>query len=434
LPTATPDRRERGDLQMTALLEPTTETRIAPPLKRPFKVLLLVEDNPGDARLLKEMLKEPGSHDFELTRVESMSQAENHLEQHGADIILLDLGLPDAQGLAALQRAHAAAPRLPLVVLTGNDDADLASQALQRGAQDFLIKGDISTRGLLRALRYAIERKSMQDALLDEKERAVAMNEALSRGASRQTQLREAGERMNLQLQTEIAASKQAQDGLVEKEAHIEAALKEKDVLLGEIHHRVKNNLQIVHSLLELQCGQIQDPNALAMLRDSQNRIRSMALIHQTLYQSNDFGHVDFGIFLNSLVPTLINSYLKNPARIALSIRSENIHLPINAAIPCGLLVNELISNCLKHAFPGERRGRIDITFLHESDIAVLTVSDNGVGIAEGFELTETTSLGLQLIFLLTEQLHGKMTVHRSNPTSFELRFSRADADLTAPA
>lgn len=420
---------------MTAVLQMVPETAFAPSTRKPLKVLLLVEDNAGDARLLREMLNEPGSHDFQLTRVESMKEAESHLGGHATDIILLDLGLPDAQGLGALHRAHAAAPRIPLVVLTGNDDESLATQALQLGAQDFLIKGDISTRALLRALRYAVERKSMEEALLDEKERAVAMNEALSTGAVRQTQLRQAGEKMNRQLQIEIAASKQAQDGLVEKEMHIEAALKEKDVLLGEIHHRVKNNLQIVHSLLELQCGQIQDPEALAMLRDSQNRIRSMALIHQTLYQSNDFGYVDFGIFLNSLVPTLINSYLKNPERILPSIQCHDIHLSINAAVPCGLLVNELISNSLKHAFPNERRGKIQISFVQEGDNnVVLTVSDNGVGIAEDFDLTDTVSLGLQLVFLLTDQLHGKMIVHRSDPTSFELRFSRTNADLTAPA
>jgi two-component sensor histidine kinase len=424
---------------MTGVLQmvPDTAAPVAPATarKNTLRGLLLVEDNPGDARLLREMLNEPGSNHFDLAQVASMREAENHLAQNAVDIILLDLGLPDAQGLAALDRAHAAAPRIPLVVLTGLDDETLASHALQRGAQDYLIKGDISTRALLRALRYAVERKSMEEALLDEKERTVAMNEALCLGSARQTQLREAGERLNGQLQIEIAASKQAQDGLVEKEAHIEAALREKDVLLGEIHHRVKNNLQIVHSLLELQCGQIADPEVLAMLRDSQNRIRSMALIHQTLYQSNDFGRVDIGIFLNSLVPTLVNSYLKNPARIALSIRSEDIHLPINAAIPCGLLINELISNCLKHAFPQERRGRIDISFVHQPDnYVVLTVADNGVGIAEDFELAETTSLGLQLVFLLADQLHGSMTVHRSNPTSFELRFSTIDADHTAPA
>jgi diguanylate cyclase (GGDEF)-like protein/PAS domain S-box-containing protein len=140
--------------------------------KRSIKVLLMVEDNLGDARLLREMFKEQGSHNTELTHVECMKEAEQHLENHAVDIILLDLGLSDAQGLEAIRRAHAVAPRVPLVVLTHFDDESLAAQALQEGAQDYLIKGQIDARGLLRALRYAVERKIMEEALFAEKERA----------------------------------------------------------------------------------------------------------------------------------------------------------------------------------------------------------------------------------------------------------------------
>jgi diguanylate cyclase (GGDEF)-like protein/PAS domain S-box-containing protein len=139
--------------------------------------LLLVEDSPGDARLLREMLNEEDTLNTELTHVQYMSDAERHLAQQTTDIILLDLGLPDAQGLEAVRRARAAAPRVPLVVLTGLDDESLAAQALQEGAQDYLIKGDISTRGLLRALRYAMERNTMDEELFVEKERAqVTLN------------------------------------------------------------------------------------------------------------------------------------------------------------------------------------------------------------------------------------------------------------------
>jgi PAS domain S-box-containing protein len=142
-----------------------------------IKVLLLIEDNPGDARLLREMFNEQGLHDTELIHVECMSVAEGHLSASSTDIILLDLGLPDAQGLEAVRRAHSAAPRVPLVVLTGLDDESVAAQALQEGAQDYLLKGQIEARGLLRALRYAIERKSMEEALFVEKERAqVTLN------------------------------------------------------------------------------------------------------------------------------------------------------------------------------------------------------------------------------------------------------------------
>ena len=142
-----------------------------------IKILLLVEDNPGDARLLREMLNEQGSQHTELTHVQYMREAEKHLGKNTVDLILLDLGLPDAHGLTAVRRAHTVAPRVPLVVLTGMDDEVLASQALQEGAQDYLIKGQIDARGLLRSLRYAVERKAMEEALFVEKERAqVTLN------------------------------------------------------------------------------------------------------------------------------------------------------------------------------------------------------------------------------------------------------------------
>src|SRR5580704_7658540 len=148
------------------------------------KLLLVVEDNPGDARLLLEMFDEQGSQNTELTHVESMSEAEEHLAGGEVDIILLDPGLPDAQGLEAVRRAHAAAPHTPLVVLTGFDDEALAIQALQEGAQDYLIKGQIDTRGLMRALRYAIERKTMDEALFAEKERAEVTLKSIGDGVA----------------------------------------------------------------------------------------------------------------------------------------------------------------------------------------------------------------------------------------------------------
>jgi diguanylate cyclase (GGDEF)-like protein/PAS domain S-box-containing protein len=146
-------------------------------IKKLLKLLLLVEDNPGDARLLREMLNESSTHRTEMKQAASMSEAERHLAKELFDIVLLDLGLPDAQGLEAVRRARAVAPHVPLVVLTGLDDETLATRALQEGAQDYLIKGQIETRGLLRALRYAIERKTMEEALFVVKERAqVTLN------------------------------------------------------------------------------------------------------------------------------------------------------------------------------------------------------------------------------------------------------------------
>ena len=140
-----------------------------------------------------------------------------------------------------------------------------------------------------------------------------------------------------------------------QKEERIQAALQEKDILLGEIHHRVKNNLQVINSLLDLQIDRIEDSFIVDILRRLGNRIKSMALIHQSLYQSKDFGQVDFGIFLDSIAPTLVSSYGVDLDRVTLDIEAVEVQLPINAAVPCGLITNELITNALKHGFPRSR-------------------------------------------------------------------------------
>jgi two-component system, sensor histidine kinase PdtaS len=209
-----------------------------------------------------------------------------------------------------------------------------------------------------------------------------------------------------------------------QKERRIEAALKEKDLLLAEIHHRVKNNLQVVHSLLDLQSLQTSDRSVREMLRESQNRVQSMALIHQTLYQSKDFAEVDFRHFLETLVPTLLATYLIDSQRVKLDIAAADVHLPINIAVPCGLIVNELISNALKHGFPENRLGRItaELSTVAEQELQ-LSVTDDGVGMPEDLVISDAKTLGLQLVLLLTDQLGGELAIQRRNPTRFDIRF-----------
>ncbi len=209
-----------------------------------------------------------------------------------------------------------------------------------------------------------------------------------------------------------------------EKEERLQAALAEKNLLLGEIHHRVKNNLQVVSSLLDLQSDRVDNPAVLELLRDSCNRVRSMAMIHQALYELGGFAEVDFAGFLDTLVPTLFESYGTDPSRITLAIDASGVQLPIKMAIPCGLLVNELIANALKHAFPDGRSGEIKVKLAKEADHQVrLSVSDDGAGLPEGTDLEQAGTLGLQLVGLLAEQLGATMTVERAQPTRFTLRF-----------
>jgi PAS domain S-box-containing protein len=203
-----------------------------------------------------------------------------------------------------------------------------------------------------------------------------------------------------------------------QKELRIQAALKEKEILLGEVHHRVKNNLQIIHSLLELQSANITDRLALELLRDSRNRVRSMAQIHQTLYQSKDFAEIDFSHFLDTLVPSLVASYAMTAGLVAVDIAAEPVILPIDSAIPCGLIVNELVSNALKHAFPDGRTGEIRIALsLRDHNDVVLSVSDDGVGVPGHVDIAGGTTLGLQLVTMLSDQLGGGFALQRSDPT-----------------
>ncbi|UJW81834.1 sensor histidine kinase [Hydrogenophaga sp. SL48] len=210
-----------------------------------------------------------------------------------------------------------------------------------------------------------------------------------------------------------------------QSERRIHEALREKELLLEEVHHRVKNNMQVIHSLLDLQVLKISDPDLVTMLRDSQNRIRSMSMIHQTLYQSHDFAQVDFQQFLGELLPTLMDSYGMVSGHVAMEVSANNVKLPINEAIPCGLIVNELVSNALKHGFRGHRRGAIRVGLQQETNGDVeLSISNDGIEIPPDQNLERNGSLGLQLVQLLTRQLQGTLEIQRANPTCFTLRFS----------
>jgi PAS domain S-box-containing protein len=193
-------------------------------------------------------------------------------------------------------------------------------------------------------------------------------------------------------------------------EETIRTSLAEKEVLLKEVHHRVKNNLQIISSLLELQSDYIPDELSRACLRESQNRIRSMSLIHEWLYGSKNFSSIDAGEYISDLSQFLFNSYMVETARVSLILDAGNICLDINQAVPCGLIINELISNSLKHGFPDGRSGEISVRVSSEEGRITLQVADNGVGMPAGLDSRNTESLGLQLVNLLARQLRGSIS------------------------
>lgn len=206
------------------------------------------------------------------------------------------------------------------------------------------------------------------------------------------------------------------------QEQQLKAALKEKDLLLAEIHHRVKNNLQIIDSLLGMQSDMVFDNSVIAILKESQNRVRSMALIHQILYESSDFSRVDFASVIVSLVNTLSYSYALDSTRFRVNVNTDPVYLSIDISIPLGLIVNELCSNAMKYAFPGRRSGSIDVSLKYlDSSRLQLRVTDNGVGISEELDIDQASTLGLQLVQLLSEQISAELSIQRKNPTCFSL-------------
>lgn len=207
-------------------------------------------------------------------------------------------------------------------------------------------------------------------------------------------------------------------------EEEIKLSLREKEVLLKEIHHRVKNNLQIISSLLNLQSAQIKDPDTYVMFRESQARVRSMALIHEKLYQSKDLAHIDFDGYVRDLMVYLFRSYAANPDQIRTHIEPHGMYLGIDTAIPCGLIISELVTNTIKYAFPGGRRGELHVGVGPEDDgHLALRVSDTGIGLPPDLDWRETDSLGLQLVSTLAAQLHGVIQVDGSGGTSFKITF-----------
>lgn len=210
-------------------------------------------------------------------------------------------------------------------------------------------------------------------------------------------------------------------------EEKMKKSLKEKDVLLKEIHHRVKNNLQVISSLINLQSRYINDPNSLVMFQETCNRVRSMALVHEELYRSKDFTKVNFAEYINGLVSRLISSYTVDLKKIKLETDVKDVSLGIDAAVPCGLIINELVSNAIKYAFPPSWKGRAKIKIIlrkNGNKIYELIIKDNGIGFSKDIDIRNTKSLGLRLVTILAEdQLEGSITLGRQQGTKFQIQF-----------
>jgi two-component sensor histidine kinase/CheY-like chemotaxis protein len=332
--------------------------------------ILNVEDSDLDAALIRAVLDQNLS-DCEFTRVETREAFLDAL-QGDWDTILSDYNLPVFDGLSALKLALENRPEIPFIFVTGALSDELAVETIKSGATDYIAKHRLDR--LPQAVTRAIRER-------------------------------------------ELTQAKQ------EGEEKLRASLREKDLLLKEVHHRVKNNLQIICSLLSMQSDAVQDPLLASALSESQKRIHSMALIHEMLYGSSNLSDLDFGTYTQTLAAEISSSYGMDADRIRLILEVEPIPFDIDHAIPCGLILNELVSNAFKYAFPDNRSGEIRISLQQRERCIRLAVEDNGVGLPSGRSARETKSLGLRIVNILARQLRGSLEITSNPGASFVLKF-----------
>jgi two-component sensor histidine kinase/DNA-binding response OmpR family regulator len=473
---------------------------------------LLVEDNPSDTRMIQELLKQAGGREIAVRHAARLGTALEKINAERPDVVILDLSLPDSTGLASFHRLHQYASSVPIVVLTGLDDSDMAVQTIVQGASDYLLKGELSGGLLVRSLHYSIERKRMQEALqrtqselelknriaqivlttaddrmyaevlghvvefmqsdegkfgyLDaqgafvcaalggecrprhspastlrlppeewtgvwgqalREKRLVCINPLSGRRglaaplieggwiiglisvAGRPTDYRDSDQRFLEILAAYLAPVVRAR---VQRDVHdkaLAAALAAKEVLLREVHHRVKNNLQIVASLLNMQAESLPD-SFRAPLEESQRRVRSMALVHEQLYSYERPDQLDFGAYVDSLSHDLFAAFSTRSGEVRLALEADPVVLGVDQAVPCGLILNELVTNSLKHAFPSGRTGEVRVE-LHSRDGEIrLRVADDGIGLPPEFDCRRSNSLGLRIVEILAAQLNGNLT------------------------
>ncbi|MDG5767491.1 histidine kinase dimerization/phosphoacceptor domain -containing protein [Balneolales bacterium ANBcel1] len=340
---------------------------------QPIKVLL-VEDNEDDAALIRLELEKAG-YDVHMVRVETSDSLIEALDREQWDVLISDYNLPGFDGMTALELVRSRDNDIPFILVSGTVGEEFAVEAVIAGANDYVMKDN------LKRVPVAVRREVRNKRLRDQK--------------------READDK-------------------------VRESLREKDVMLKEIHHRVKNNLAVISALLTMQSDYVEDERSQELFMDSVGRIKSMALIHEKLYQSELLAKIEMKDYLRELADTIERTYQSGNADIRLELSTDDTTMDITKAIPCGLIVNELLSNAFKHAFTGREKGRIQLKLKKKAGrdhCCELQVSDDGIGVPQEAITGNGSSLGYTIIQGLANQISADLKVENHGGTTVTLCF-----------
>jgi two-component sensor histidine kinase len=337
---------------------------------------LYIEDNPADARILQEFIKEQ-NEDIEIESITTLQEGIKVFNEANYDIILLDLQLPDSTNLSSLVTLVSKITYdVPIIVFTVLGEEQMGMKAIEMGAQDYLVKDETNSLLLVKSIKYSLARKSF--------------------------------------------------------EKKIKESLQEKELLLKELNHRVKNNLQMMHSIINIQLYSITDNSIIEQLKLVQNRIQSLGLIHNQLNRGNNVTDVDLKEYLNELLDNIKFSFSFDESKIKIIRDIDVIKLDYNSVVPIGLVVNELVTNSIKYAFPANRKGIIKIGVYNCGEDIEINIEDDGVGFPQGFDFENSGGSGIQLVRLLIEQIEGKIELIRKGGSKYKILLTKARVFETA--
>jgi len=381
-----------------------------------MKRVLLIDDNPADRDLLARHLYRTFDA-IECVQIFRRQDFEAALAQGGFDVVITDYQLQWADGLWILHQCLQSYPDIPVIMFTDSGSEEVAVEGMKAGLSDYVLKSHPTRLAI--TVQESLEKAQLQRAQREAEAALKHAKDTLERTVEERTAELNA---LTAELRADIAQRQQIEQELRDSRARLQAALQEKEVLLAEVYHRIKNNLQIISSLLDLQAETVADPQVRALFEDSQQRIQAVALLHESLSQTKNMARIPAAEYVNRLSTQVFQAYAPPGDRVTLKIQADPIWIDVRNAVPCGLLVNELLSNSLKYAFPGDQGGEITITLRATSEgQMVLIVRDTGVGFPASLDFRHTDSLGLQLVCLLTEQLGGTIELDRASGTQWTL-------------